>query len=314
MPARSPARPCGRLPSPGRRVALRAALGAGVGLLAGSSIAAGFELRVVTAGDDSATRQILEALARRLPGFHAASDVRGLAQRRGPAVYLALGAAALQAALDAGLDGPLLSLFTSNEAFTRVLGSSPRQPRAAVSAIHAEASPHSQMMLIRTLYARRVGVGVLLTESTAAQEEALRRAARSADLDIDVQLVERGENAVRALTRVVSSTVLLAVPDRDLYTVDNLRNLLESTYRRGQGVIGFSASLVNAGTLAAAYSSIDDTVAQVGEVAAALAAGRLPDPQYPRYWRVAINDSVARSLNVVVSDAARRLGNFPPPP
>ena len=170
------------------------------------------------------------------------------------------------------------------------------------------------MMLIRALYARRVGVGVLLTESTAAQETELRRAARSADLDIDVQFVERGENAVRALTRVASSTVLLAVPDRDLYTVDNLRNLLESTYRRGQGVIGFSASLVNAGTLAAAYSSIDDTVAQVGEVAATMAAGRLPDPQYPRYWRVAVNDSVARSLNVVVSDAARRLGNFPPPP
>ena len=30
-------------------------------------------------------------------------------------------------------------------------------------------------------------------------------------------------------------------------------------------------------------------------------------------WRVAINDSVARSLNLVVDDAARRLGNFPPP-
>lgn len=298
---------------PGRRTVLRAAFGAGAGLLAGSPFAAEYELRVVTAGDDGATQRILEALARRLPEFHSGKDVRGLARRRGPAVYLALGPAALQAALEADLEGPLLSLFASSEAWARVLAGSPRPPRTPVSAIHAEASPHSQMTLIRTLYSRRVGVGVLLTAGTAAQEAALRRAARGVDLDIDVQFVEPGENVVRALTRVAASTVLLAVPDRDLYTVDNVRSVLESTYRRGQGVIGFSASLVNAGTLAAAYSTIDDTVAQAAEVTSAMAAGRTPDPQYPKYWRVAINDSVARSLNLVVADAARRLGHFPPP-
>ena len=42
------------------------------------------------------------------------------------------------------------------------------------------------------------------------------------------------------------------------------------------------------------------------------AAGRLLDAQYPRYWRVAVNESVARSLNVIVDDTVRKLGNRPP--
>ena len=299
------------LPSSDRRALLRAGLGGGAAIALCRVFAAGFELRVITSDTSDATRQILDALQRQLASLQV-GDVRAFLQRRGPAVYLALGPAALQAALDADLGEPLLSLFVSNDAYTRVLAAVAKRPRAPVSAIYAEASPHNQMALVRALYARRVGVGVLLTSNTSRQEAALRRAARSADLDLDLQYVEPGENIIRALARLRSAGVLLAVPDRDIYTADNLRNILESTYRRNQAMIGFSASLVNAGTLAAAYPTIHDTIAQVGDVIAVMAAGRIPEPQYPVYWRVAINDSVARSLNIVVSDAARTLGNFPP--
>lgn len=233
-------------------------------------------------------------------------------QRRGSAVYVALGPAALEHALEAPLREPLLSLFCSSEAFARLMNAAGRPSRGSVSAIHAEAAPLSQMSLIRALYARRLNVGVLLSAGTRQQEPALRQAARTAGVDIDVRLIEPEEDTLRAAVRLRTSTVLLMVPDRRLYTIDNLRNVLESTYRSNQAVIGFSTSLVNAGTLAAAYSSIDDTVAQLETVAAAMAAGRHVEPQHPLYWRVAINDSVARSFNVVVTDAARGMGNFPP--
>jgi hypothetical protein len=77
-------------------------------------------------------------------------------------------------------------------------------------------------------------------------------------------------------------------------------------------VIGFSAELVAAGTLASAYTDIDDTVAHLGAVVDSVVSGRVPEPLYPRYWRVAINDNVARSLNVIVDDGVRRLGERPP--
>jgi hypothetical protein len=106
--------------------------------------------------------------------------------------------------------------------------------------------------------------------------------------------------------------VLLAVPDPELYNAQVARALLESTYRRRQGVIGFSKAMVSAGTLGAAYASIEDVVAHLDEVVEALFAGRAIESQYPQYWRVAINDSVARSLDLIVDASARSLGNFPP--
>jgi putative tryptophan/tyrosine transport system substrate-binding protein len=69
---------------------------------------------------------------------------------------------------------------------------------------------------------------------------------------------------------------------------------------------------VTAGTLAAAYAAIDDVLTSLDGLLAELEAGRLPEPTYPRFWRVAVNETVARSLNIVVSDDVRHLGNKPP--
>ena len=104
----------------------------------------------------------------------------------------------------------------------------------------------------------------------------------------------------------------MLVPDSGLYTSENIRNLLEAAYRRSQAVIGFSAGLVAAGTLAAAYSNIDDTLDQLDELVVSASSGRIPEPMYPKYWRVAINEHVARSLNIVVDDTARALGRRAP--
>ena len=63
--------------------------------------------------------------------------------------------------------------------------------------------------------------------------------------------------------------------------------------------------------LAAAYAPVDDVVAQAAELLAELEAGRLPPPRYPAYWQVAVNDHVARSLNIVISPSVRALGERP---
>lgn len=295
-----------------RRFVLRA-LSLGAFLLGSTqSMAAPFELRAITSGDSPAQRQILQALNARYASLQASSNINALASRKGPAVYLAIGPSALQAALSAELDGPLVSLFTSSQTYTGMLSASPRaRNQRSVTAIYAEPSPSHQMQLIARLYQRRVSVGVLLTTGTTYLEPALRRAARDSNLDLHIELVAPDEHVVRALTRVGSATVLLAVPDSRLYTAENLRNILESAYRRNQPVVGFSPALVKVGTLATAYSSIDDTIAQLDEIVDAAASGRLPEPQFPQYWSVATNDSVARSLNVVIDESVRSLGNRP---
>jgi putative ABC transport system substrate-binding protein len=297
-------------PPPSRRAVLRA-LAALMPLLAGMRApAAAMELRIVTSASNDATAQIVAALSRRFPNAQASEDVRAFAARGGPAIYLAIGPAALQAALGADLAGPLVSAFVSSEAYQRLTAAVPMQRGRLLTGVFAEAAPAAQMQLIRRLYRRKVVVGVLLSPSTKHLKPLIERAAAEAELMAACVVVEPGTSPVRALSALTSASVLLAVPDPELYNAEVARAILESTYRRRQGVIGFSKAMVSAGTLGAAYATIEDVVAQLGDIVDALMAGRTVDAQYPQYWRVAINESVARSLDVIVDASARGLGNF----
>lgn len=272
--------------------------------------AGGAELRVIVGALGEASGQIVAALTRRFPNAQVSEDIQALAARGGPAVYLAVGPAALEAALNADVNGPLVSAFASSAAYLRLTAAARRT--RPVTAVFAEAAPAAQMQLIRRLYRRKVVVGVLLSASTRNLQPLIERAASAADLAVSFELVEPGASPVRALSALTSASVLLAVPDPELYNAQVARAVLESTYRRRQGVIGFSKAMVGAGTLAAAYATIDDVVAQLGHTLDALLAGQaVAEPQYPLYWRVAINDTVARSLDVVIDAAVRGLGNFP---
>lgn len=294
-----------------RPMTRRDVLGALAGLVfAPAARGAGAELRIVTGVSTEATAEIVAALTRRFPSAQAAEDVRSLVARSGPGLYLAVGPAALQTALNADVPGTLVSSFVSSEAFRRLRGAAPARGKQ-LTGVYAEASPTAQMQLIRHLYRRRVMVGVLLSASTRQLQPAIERAADAADLAVSFVEVRPGESPVRSLAALTSASVLLAVPDPDLYNAEVARAILESTYRRRQGVIGFSKSMVGAGTLAAAYATLDDVVAQLDEMIEGLMAGQVIEPQYPAYWRVAINESVARSLDIVVDASTRALGNLP---
>jgi ABC-type uncharacterized transport system substrate-binding protein len=301
---------------PDRRAVLHglaalAALVGSAGSRSAAAAAATAELRIVVSALGEATNQIVAALRRRFPAAQVSDDLKALMTRSGPAIYVAVGPAALEAALNADVAGPLVSAFVSSAAYLRLVAAAPRRARP-VTAVFAEAAPAAQMQLIRRLYRRKVVVGVLLSASTRNLQAQIERAASAADLAVSFEVVEPGASPVRALAALTAATVLLAVPDPELYNAQVARAVLESTYRRRQGVIGFSKAMVGAGTLAAAYATIDDVVAQLGDMFDALLAGQaVAEPQYPLYWRVAINETVARSLDVVIDPAVRGLGNFP---
>jgi hypothetical protein len=179
--------------------------------------------------------------------------------------------------------------------------------------VHAEAARAGrldQLYLFHLGYpeisARYNGIGSFsrITEVASRATNALPSSGNSAAFkEFSWRFTNLVAQAQVALGRVPTYELIL----RD---ITNIEPLL-STYRRGQPMIGFSTSMVAAGTLAAAYTGVDDTIAHLGEVVDSLQSGRMPEPQYPKYWRVAINESVARSLNVVISDAARGMGNRP---
>jgi putative ABC transport system substrate-binding protein len=283
------------------------AWGHGLGGL--SALAAGpgapREVRLITEPESAAGRQILQALKAR----HAASLLEADPAARGSATHVSVGPAALRRALEMDLKGPLVSVLTSSQAFRQWVGD-----RSAVTALYADASPLAQLQLMATIFDSRVTVGVLLSDASAYLERPLRQAASHWGLELLLERIAPSSDVVRSLTRLRGAQVLLAVPDSTLYTPDTLRAILESTYRRGMPVIGFSSATVAAGTLATAYCAVDDVVADLLDLLDGLGpvGSGLPEPRFPSHWRVAVNDSVARSLGVPITDKVLNLGKPTP--
>lgn len=269
------------------------------------------DVEIVTVDDSDTTRRIIEGLQKRFPGAQVTIDLsKPLPPRRNP-VYVAVGPAALRALVNKEIDGTIVSVFTSSQAYRSILESAPKRPNS-VTAIYAEPSPADQMRLISAIYKRRVTVAVFISERTSYLLPTLRPAAAEAGLELNIEHVGADDNLNRALNRVSQAPVILAVPDTSIYNAENIRNILVTSYRHNQAVVGFSSALVNAGALATTYSSIEDIAAQIDELLDEFAgSGRLPAPQFPKYFSTVVNDSVARSLNLVIDDRVKKMARKP---
>ena len=258
----------------------------------------GFRYQIFTADDSDVTRRIVDDLVKRLVPIFSGFRTELAQQRR--MLYVTVGPAALREAASRRCDCVVISTVTSSQVVRSIQATLPPARAAAITAVYAEPAPADQLRLVKLLYRRPVRVAAILGADTAYLKPTLATEGvvvldASADADIN-----------RLLNQIAQTDVLLALPDSAVYNAENFRNILLSTYRHKQGVIGFSADMVKAGALATTYSDIADIDAQVAEIATAyVAGGELPAPQFPRYFHTVVNEGVARSLDVDVNGAVR---------
>jgi hypothetical protein len=265
----------------------------------------GFRFQIVTADDSAVTRRIADDLSKRLVPTFAQFRVE-LAQRRRMLV-VAVGPAALHQVAERGCECAVISAFTSSQVFRSVLASVPPARAAAMTAVYAEPAPADQLRLVSLLYGRPVRIAAIVGRDTGFLKPALQG-------QVELQDFAPADDINRILSRIAQTEVLLALPDSGIYNTENIRNILLSTYRHKQAVIGFSADMVKAGALASTYSEVEDINAQVAEMAASfVATGVLPPPQFPRYFHTVVNEGVARSLDVRVSGEVRHFARTAPP-
>lgn len=301
-----------RRPGPGFRLLTRGLIALAIAANAANAAAAprdepaqGFRFQIVPADDSAVTQRIVDDLSRRLVPIFSGFRTE-LAQRR-RMLYVAIGPAALREVAARQCDCVVISAFTSSQVFRGIVAKLPPARASAITAVYAEPAPSDQLRLVALLYRRPVQVAAILGLDTAFLKPAL-----AAD-GVSVHDAAANDDINRLLNQIAQTEVLLALPDSAVYNADNFRNILLSTYRHKQGVIGFSGDMVKAGALATTYSEIGDVDAQVAEIAASyVAGGELAPPQFPHYFRTVVNEGVARSLDVEVTDAARNFARPAP--
>ncbi|MBI3223310.1 MAG: hypothetical protein HYZ46_09695 [Nitrosomonadales bacterium] len=103
---------------------------------------------------------------------------------------------------------------------------------------------------------------------------------------------------------LANSDILLAIPDSRIYSSSNIRNILLTSYRRGVPLVGFSQAYVNAGALAAIFTTPEQLAEQTSATVISFAKlKQLPEPQYPAIFTIALNLQVARSLGIDLNSA-----------
>ena len=267
----------------------------------------GYRFQIVTADDSSVTRRIAEDLYKRLVPIFGNFRTE-LAQKR-RMVYVTIGPVALRNAAARKCDCVLIAAYTSSQVWRAVTDELPPLRKLSMTAIYAEPAPADQLRLVSLLYKRPVRVAAIVSHETGFLKPVLDAANASV---VEIEDYSAGADINYALNRVGQAQVLLAMPDRTVYSAENFRNILLSTYRHNQAVIGFSADMVRAGALATTYSNIEHINAHIADLANDfVVTGELGPPQFPRYFRTIVNEGVARSLQVTVSDEARKFGRDP---
>ena len=219
-------------------------------------------------------------------------------------LVIALGVKALEAASKLRYSTPVLGVFTPLPTFNALLADSKRD-LDTFSAVVLDQPYWRQISLIKTILPDAKKLGIMLGKSSAQYGDLLMEEGEEVSLNVDLENVNQESDLIAKLKKVLEANdVLLAIPDPLIYNRETAQPILLTSYRHQKPVFGYSQSYVRAGALAAVYSSTRQLAKQTAEIAikAQQAPSALPPPQAPKYFSIAINRQVARSLNITVLD------------
>lgn len=258
------------------------------GVLAGST-SNPVELSFINLGDSTLT----ENLSRQITGYD---------------LVVSVGVSAANTIASLEERPPLLAVLIPLQAAQSLSQSSTTKSRPWTSAIVLDQPIERQLRLIKLITKGTKSVGILLSTSSGLSKENIETLSKRFTLDIHSEMVKPGENFIRELGFVLEKTdIFLAIPDPLIFNRQTAGNLLQSAYRRRVPVIGFAQSHVKAGALAAVYSSPEQIGRHAGEAILEFFSSdekKINGIQSPRYFSVAFNRQVERSLGLVMPNEA----------
>lgn len=295
----------------GRRTLLCAGLAGWALARSGAAHAAEPLLWLVAPDQTGAYAEALAALRNGLTGTHLRSlsptQLPAPGREPPPALVITLGSAAFGAALARAAADPALAQVPVVAGLLPRASFEAQPPRASppVTAVWLDPGVERHLDLIRLALPTRRKVGVLWGPSSRLWRPALQRAATERGLQlVDAELPDT--ELFAALSRVLDEAdVFLTLPDNAVFTPASLNNMLIAAYRQRVPVLGYAATHVRAGAVLALHTEPHQAGREVALLARrVLAERRVPAAGPARLWSVGLNDQVARSLGLLLPDAA----------
>jgi ABC-type uncharacterized transport system substrate-binding protein len=218
-----------------------------------------------------------------------------------PQLIVTVGIEAFRQTLARSGNTPIMATLIGRQIYEKSLSEASRnRPRSSV--IYIEQPLHRQAAFLRQLLPGKTQIGLLHSSEGRSQVAPLRQALSATGLNLDTEESESDETLLPAANALLARTqLLLAIPDAKIYKRDNIKTILLTSYRHQKPLIAFSSTFVTAGALAAIYSTPAQIARQAAEMIK-LHGLSLPAADYPAYFSVGINRSVADALNIQLAD------------
>lgn len=216
-------------------------------------------------------------------------------------LIVTVGVEALKKAWAKGDPTPIVATLLPRQGYEKIV-MQPRRGMPRITAIYLDQPPARQALFLRQLLPGQKQGGMLLSSETKPLISQYRHAFANSNLALESEESERSETLLPALNALLGrSGFLLAIPDSTIYQRTNIKAILITAFRHQKPVIGYSPAFVNAGALAALYT----TPAQIARQTADLIVSNgtnLPPPAGPNQFAITINPTVAQALGLNIPD------------
>lgn len=220
-----------------------------------------------------------------------------------PDLIIAVGSNAFRQVLNQGGSTPVIATLIPRQAYEKLLAENSGRSRRT-TAIYLDQPASRQAAFLRHLLPGKKRVGMLVSSETRATIGQFRQAFATAGLTLDSEDSDTEQTLLPTLNSLLPRVnLLLAIPDTQIYRRENIKAILVTTYRYQRPVVAFSAAFVNAGALAALYSTPAQIARQAAELTQSFST-TLPPPMPPSQFAVVINSNVAQALDLNIQDEA----------
>lgn len=262
------------------------------------------DIAVVTSRQQGPDREVADALIAaggRHHLFFAGSAEAGVAPAalKDSTLIIALGTPAAEAALRS--DRPVLAALVTANDFERLRAAI---PRARISALFLDQPPERHLALIRAALPDTRCAGLLLGPESHAAQARFEKLQSRLEPETRIEFAATARDVLPALERLLSRcTAVLTLPDSVIANPTVARALLLTSYRTQRPLFAYSRAWVEAGALAAVFSTPATATRDLLDWLDALDETlTLPPPRMSRHFELAVNARVARALNLPVPD------------
>ena len=163
-----------------------------------------------------------------------------------------------------------------------------------------------QLRFIKLINNKWKTIGLLNSREKPINTKTIQQCAKKYHLKTYFAETITNEDLKNNINEVLNhSDIVLALPDKNIYNSQSVKNILLTSYRHRKPVIAFSENFVNAGALAAIFSSTE----QISNSASGLVEQYFESGQrfkksinYPQEFDININRQVFRALDLSIPD------------